>query len=499
VSAAPGALSTSPTISTRTRRELRWHLCALWLALAALLVTATGTDPDLWGHVRFGLDFLDTHELPAVDPYSFTQDRPWINHEWLSEALTAAAFRGAGPAGIVLLKVAVVVCAIAVLFWRLRGATVVVATIIASAAIVSALPLTGTMRPQIWSLLGLTLLMVFLDPEGEPTTLKAIALSALFAAWANLHGGWITGAAALGVYCTVRAIRNPRRATKWVLLYGVAMAATLLNPYGVTLWRFLAMTVRASRPDISEWQPFSVHEPAIMWVSVLVPVLAVGWLARGKPKGLRAETWAVACLLIVAGLRVSRVAPLVAPAVLVLLSPQIAARWGAMGRLPGVSTAAMLIFAIPVLTAFAAVRAPVAAAVRCLSINDSWAPDREAAGYLAGSRGRLWVAFDWGEYAIWHFGPELRVSIDGRRETVYSNDIIQWHRAFEVGEPAAQARFSQVRPEYVWLRSDRTKARDWLEANGYRVEALTTLSFVAVRRDLAPLKKPAAMMPACFP
>ncbi len=478
---------------------MRWHLLGLWLALAALLVTATRTDPDLWGHVRFGLDFLKIHELPAVDPYSFTQDQPWINHEWVSEVLTAVAFRAGGPAGIVLLKVAVVAITIAVLFWRLRGATVVVAAIVAGAAIVSALPLTGTMRPQIWSLLGLTILMVFLDPVGEPTALKALALSVLFAAWANLHGGWITGAAALALYCGVRIVRNPRRSLGWILLFGLAITSTLLNPYGLTLWRFLAGTVRTSRPDISEWQPFSLHEPAIMWISVLVPILALAFLAVRTPKGLRAETWGIACLLIVAGLRVSRVAPLVAPAILVLLSPQIAARWGRIGRLPAVSAGAMIVFAIPVVTAIFAVRAPVMAAVRCLSINDAWAPDREAAGYLSGARGRLWVAFDWGEYAIWHFGPELRVSIDGRRETVYSNDIIDWHRAFDLGEPWAQARFSRASPEYVWLRNDQTTVRDWLAANGYRIDARTGLSFVAARRDLPPLRGPAAMMPACFP
>jgi len=480
---------------------LRWHVRALWLALAALLVTATRTDPDLWGHLRFGLDFLGTHSLPAIDPYSFTQDRPWINHEWLSEALTAVAFRAGGPEAIVLLKVSVVASAIGVLLWRLRGATVVVSTIVASAAIVAALPLTGTVRPQIWSLLALTLLMVSLDPQGEPTKARMLAVSALFAAWANLHGGWITGAAALGVYCAVRGIRNPRKSLGWIGLFALATAATLANLYGATLWRFLAATVRASRPDISEWEPFGFHEPALMWVSVLVPILAIGLLAldRGTRAHVRAETWAVACLLMVAGLRVSRVAPLVAPAVLVLLGPHIVSRWGRIGRLPDASAAAMLIFAIPVATAIATVRAPITSAVRCLSILDTWAPDREAAAYLQGLHGRLWVAFDWGEYAIWHFGPALRVSIDGRRETVYSDDIIQWHRAFDRGEPWAQARFSQVKPEYVWLRSDLTSVRDWLVANGYRVDARTSTSFVAVRRDLPQLTKPTAAMPACFP
>jgi hypothetical protein len=34
--------------------------------------------------------------------------------------------------------------------------------------------------------------------------------------------------------------------------------------------------------------------------------------------------------------------------------------------------------------------------------------------------GNMAVHFDWGEYVLWHLGPRIRVSIDGRRETVYS-------------------------------------------------------------------------------
>ena len=37
--------------------------------------------------------------------------------------------------------------------------------------------------------------------------------------------------------------------------------------------------------------------------------------------------------------------------------------------------------------------------------------------------GRLIVYFDWGEYVIWHLGPRVQVSIDGRRETVYADEV----------------------------------------------------------------------------
>jgi len=44
-------------------------------------MTRTAADPDLWGHVRFGQDIVAARSISTVDPYSFTSDRPWVNHE----------------------------------------------------------------------------------------------------------------------------------------------------------------------------------------------------------------------------------------------------------------------------------------------------------------------------------------------------------------------------------------------------------------------------------
>jgi hypothetical protein len=43
------------------------------------------------------------------------------------------------------------------------------------------------------------------------------------------------------------------------------------------------------------------------------------------------------------------------------------------------------------------------------------------------------VPFDWGEYVLWHLGPRVKVSIDGRRETIYSDEAYQRSRDFERG------------------------------------------------------------------
>jgi hypothetical protein len=45
----------------------------------------------------------------------------------------------------------------------------------------------------------------------------------------------------------------------------------------------------------------------------------------------------------------------------------------------------------------------------------------------------LALPFNWGEYAIWQLGPRVRVSMDGRRETVYPDDHYRPHLDFEAG------------------------------------------------------------------
>ena len=56
----------------------------------------------------------------------------------------------------------------------------------------------------------------------------------------------------------------------------------------------------------------------------------------------------------------------------------------------------------------------------CLTWGGPRAPDTEVAGALSGLSGKLMLPMGWGQYAIWHFSPGLKVSFDGRRETVYS-------------------------------------------------------------------------------
>jgi hypothetical protein len=77
------------------------------------------------------------------------------------------------------------------------------------------------------------------------------------------------------------------------------------------------------------------------------------------------------------------------------------------------------------------------------------------------------VWFDWGEYAIWHLAPRLRVSIDGRRETVYSEAVRDRHGQFYLDEPGGAGLPQELAADYVWIPPYAPAVRG-LEAAGWQ-------------------------------
>jgi hypothetical protein len=281
------------------------------------------------------------------------------------------------------------------------------------------------------------------------------------------------------------------------------LAATLLNPYGWRLWSFLVTTVRPSR-NIGEWRPVWEQNgdltSALIW-AVIVSVIVVPTILRRRSSISWAGALPVAWLGVMS-LFVARLVPLFGEVALLglagawrLTEPLILGQ--AQDERGAISHHIVDAIALAAIAGFNLV-----SETRCLPITpDTWTPDLQAASALASpsAQGRLVLPFNWGEYAIWHFGPRLRVSIDGRRETVYSDRVVETQSAAAHGLPDGLDYLKHTRPEYVWLSSTAgAPAAVWLKANGYRVDVDTGTSFIAARTDLSPLAT-AAPMPACFP
>jgi hypothetical protein len=99
-----------------------------------------------------------------------------------------------------------------------------------------------------------------------------------------------------------------------------------------------------------------------------------------------------------------------------------------------------------------------AAAVR---IDPRHAPEAAAVEFLRtrARPARVLVWFNWGQYAIWHLPFGMQVSIDGRRETVYSAALQERHLRFYFDLPGGAALPTELKADYVWLPRWLTAAR----------------------------------------
>jgi hypothetical protein len=455
-------------------------------ALLFALATLTVADPDLWGHLRFGHDILATRAVAAVDPYSFTQDRTWINHEWLSEALMAAAFAAGGVAGVALLKGTLVFSTLHIVWRSLSSAAAAARLTAIGLVVLGAGPVLAPMRPQLFSMLLFAVLCRILS---GPSRSAKLGLPVLFGVWANLHGGWIVGLAVIVVWAAVALVARRESAMRWAAVAAASAAATLATPYGTTLWRFLWDTVGFTR-DITEWQPLTAL-PMMNWLPAAAVAAIALWLIADRAVTYRLEIGAALALLAACALGVSRIGPIFVICAGVLLAPALARRWPA--RSPRGDTAAgrRTVGGLGV-AAVTTATIVLSHSLAHIPVPASWSPPREAAQRLFGTSGRLVTFFDWGEYAIWHFGPRLRVSMDGRRETVYSERRLAEHDAIVAGTNDGFATLADWQAEYIWLPARTVATKNWLAAHGYRIDHEDAASFIAVRSDLPALGAPAA-------
>ncbi len=251
----------------------------IW-SFIALIAIRTSADPDLWGSLRFGFDILATHRVASVDPYSFTQDIPWINHDWLAQVCMAAVYGLAGTPGLVLLKASIV----GVTLWLVRsafdGAVPLVSDIATALVAIGALPITLTLRAQLWTFLFLALLCRMLAAR---SAVYRIGVPLLFVLWVNCHAGWTIGLGVLVFWAARVAWDGDRQARVQALaLTAAAVLASLANPYGWHIWGFSMRVAHMSRA-IAEWQPLWTA-PIGNWIPLIFTVALLAIYGRLQPR-----------------------------------------------------------------------------------------------------------------------------------------------------------------------------------------------------------------------
>jgi hypothetical protein len=493
----------SPTPLPQPRFDLpRWldrGILAAVLLATCVAMSLNVADPDLWGHITYGRDAL-RDGLPATTTYSYVAEGyPWINHVIIAEYALALGADHLGGSGLLIVKALLGLAVVGLILRRaLKQGIGLIAACGTVLLVAVALGTHWSLRPQLFSYVGFTLLLAILSaafegwdgrstmPLGlvarlrgvEPISTEPLTYSLarmrllwlvplLMMVWTNSHGGFLAGLCVYFAYLGLRgveAIAHRGRAADGLLLrFGLmaaaALLATLVNPYSFHFHTWLYHDLAVPRPEITEWRAPDLTDPqSIPLVIVLGLWLACLVLSRRK---LDLVQQAILGLILWQSLaHVRHVAFLVIAFGwwMPVHIDSVLKRFGIGARQPeaeatdsfsaSLSPWMQKAFAFLLLAAIAICGGQLAFRLSTLKVDRNTYPV-SAFEYVAANKltGKLVVTFNWAQYALAAFGPQsadepgLLVQIDGRCRTSYSQEMLDMHFDFILGDVGPDQRY----------------------------------------------------------
>jgi len=395
-------------------------------------------DTDLWGHIKFGKDMWAAMAFQRVDIYSYTAfGAEWINHEWLSELIMYFAYHVFGSPGLLIGKLFVgfsVVYLLSKISFHRACEPLVYGMIFVLSVFVMC---PGFMiRPQILTFLFASYFLYSFHIYLERGKNLLWSLPIIMVVWVNCHGGFLIGVGMfpVAVGCEYITCRMRNKDTGhlgpmilWLIL---TEAAVFINPYGYHLLGFLYETLSVPR-GISEWDPVTVFDLSYLRFKLLALLFISSFFIRNRGR----RYWEVGIIIItlIYAFMHQRHTPVFATVAAPYLTENISLmvqRTGLFDKVRSFSSYALLNAFLLVLVSYQVAFAgyKYIKAEWNIIVNPAEYPV-SAVHFLKQNeiKGKLLIPFDWGEYAIWKFYPDCKVSIDGRFRTVYSEEILSDH------------------------------------------------------------------------
>jgi len=431
-----------------------------WLApFAAVLGAAAWFQPsvagsDLWWHLAAGREIWQSRRLPTVDHFSFTFDgHPWMHHEWLWGVGYWLVY-GIDPQLVAWVNLGLLFAVFAVGF--------AVARRHCDSSFGAGCALWAGAAAAHWFLdirpheVTLLFVGIFLVTRNEPWA--AWLWPPLMVLWCNLHGGFVFGFGAIGLFVLVRTLRDSlaakrvsidRRLFLSVALTGLAL---LCNPWGWRILEYPLAYLDSSSPfrDILEWQPPGMSfDPRGFSGRLTWLLAAAGAGAVVEIRSQRRDDYLLCLAGVGAAMAITsrRFIPLFAVTSLPLVAGFFTAlRDLVLTRLPS-SLAERAAAATPVVALLVA--AALWRDVRLTpGLLERWTESqlypRAALRYLRAldPGPRLLNHYNWGGYVMLH-APEFKVLIDGRANTLYDEKTYLDYLAISAGGDGLSSRLAQ--------------------------------------------------------
>ncbi len=438
--------------------KARAHLGIEAAVLGAIFyaVWLTQIDVDIFGRIKFGLDYMAAHSPSVPDKYSYlTGGCHWLDHEWLSETLFALMFQNTGWVGLVAFKGIIGIAGIAILWWVLKrtnpGLDVVGRALILMPATFLIVPGLHVVRALSFTFVALGLVLVLIVQFKKGNKRAAFLIPPIFAFWVNLHGAYFSGIvtvffwAFLETVHYVLQIKDQSKTTvppafmsmcgaAWIVAVA-SLLASFVNPHGIDVLMHVMQFSFAPRVRGWEWEPIKIASPeGLVYLAFAACAFASIILTRGKRDLPLIGVW---CIFAVAPLIGLRHMGLFAVATVVLCADYLADLWDRRAKKierPISKGEANIVAGVGVAMALAMVAVAVINSGKLTIIKTLQVPyaSMRLLKHIH-AKGNMAVDVNWGMFSIYHVGPDVRVSDDTRDEQVYSYVAMLANRCFRDG------------------------------------------------------------------
>lgn len=458
--------SAAKSVWSPTLADFLFLSLIVWLFLAgpngwvALL-----SDGDTGWHIRIG-DWIREHRtFPRQDFLSFSKaGEPWFAWEWGAELFMSYLHSWAGMKGVVL-GIGIWIPAYLMIVFRhamWRGATPLIALPILLVASGSS-AIHYLARPHIFTLVFLAAALWMIEADRRRPDARIWLLVPLTLVWANIHGGFLSVVACLGLVAAGSGIaREWTRMWRYGALAAACLAVTLVNPYGYHLHEHILAYLKSDwiREAVDEFQSPSFRSEAMfMYEAILIVSLVTTYRA------VRRGNWADA-LLVVGWAHFSLGAVRHVPIFLLVAGPILAAELSQWWQeiVPGLPRRAVLrtfdrlsrdlqpgflrnsVWVLAPVLILAAVDRPLSWPRTFPELKFPVSLIERYKTAIAGKR--VLTTDEWGDYLSYRFYPQQRVFFDGRSD-FYGEKLGRIYLSLMQGGANAEAQVEQFQFDAV--------------------------------------------------
>lgn len=389
-------------------------------------------DGDLPRHLLMGKYILETGTPPTQEIFSYPYEgEPYVSHEWLAGLLYYLSYILFGLNGVILLASLLIATTFTILYSeavKQNGESFPVFLLVLLGAAVTSIH--WIPRPHLFTMLFLGIWLVLTERLSRDIPPKPWMFPALMLFWGNIHAEFVAGfltllaciAGWLWESIFARQSLNLQTGRNLLLITLTSFLATLINPAGLKTWETILDYVNNSylMSRITETRPPDFTQPEYLPLLILL-VFSVLLLIIRRNKFTHAHIFLILGfgMMSLLSARNAHLFGVVAPCVLAnglrgissfqpfkrieSLISQVESQING-GMLPIILTVAISIIFL----------------ARAGDFNrfEPTVFPVDAVGWLKDNpqSGRMFNAFDWGGYMLFHLWPEQKVFIESQTD-----------------------------------------------------------------------------------